>query len=303
MDEMNDFKHNLDRFVVYLQVEKRASRCTISNYRSDLERFVAFAQEQGAGDVLVCNITQLLIRNYLTTMHAKEYSYATINRSLAAMRSFFLFLCKQTVIDANPCENLHALKRKKTVVPVLTSYEISDLLGLPDQSDLGRRDLAVLELLYATGIRASELVKLATVDLDCFNGCAVISDSEGEERIVPIGNRAVRALEQYIRQSRPQLYRNNTGAPHDYAFVNSKGGPLTDRSIRRILSKYVDMLALEQFVSPATIRQTFAVHMLNNGADFCSVQEMLGQLSLSQMLPLIEKERIRSVYKSAHPRA
>lgn len=303
MDKMNDFKHNLDRFVVYLQVEKRASRSTISNYRSDLERFVAFAQEQGAGDVLVCNVTQLMIRNYLTTMHAKGYSYATINRSLAALRSFFRFFCKQNILNANPCENLHALKRKKTAASVLTSYEITDLLGLPDQSDLGRRDLAVLELLYATGIRACELVKLVITDLDCFNGCAVISGSAGVERIVPIGSRAVQALEQYIRQSRPKLYHTDSEAPHDYAFVNSKGGPLTDRSVRRILSKYVDMLAWEQSVSPATIRQTFAEHMLNNGADFCSVQEMLGQESLSQMLPSIGRERIRSVYRSAHPRA
>lgn len=302
MDKMNDIKHNLDNFVVYLQVEKRASQSTISYYRSDIERFVAFAQKQGEGDVLLCNVTQMLIRSYLSAMHMQKYSHATINRSLAALRAFFRFLCNRSVIADNPCATMHSLKNKQTI-SVLTVAEVDDILRLPDQSDLGIRDLAVLELLYATGIRARELVKLLLADLDCFNGCAVISDSEGRTRVVPIGSGAVAALEQYVRKSRPRLYEKYTGAPHDYAFVNSKGGPLTDRSIRRILTNYIEMLALEQSVNPTTIRQTFAVHMLNNGADVCSVQEMLGQINLSQILPSISKERVRSVYKSAHPRA
>jgi len=299
---MNDIKHNLDNFVVYLQVEKRASRSTISYYRSDIERFVAFAQEQREGDVLLCNGTQMLIRSYFNAMHTQKYSNATINRSLAALRTFFRFLCKRNLITDNPCATMHSLKNKQTI-SVLTVAEIDGLLKLPAQSDLGRRDLAVLELLYATGIRARELVGLLIADLDCFNGCAVISDNEGRTRVVPVGNSAIAALGQYVRQSRPRLYEKYTGAPHNYTFVNSKGGPLTDRSIRRILTKYIKLLALEQSVNPTTIRQTFAVHMLNNGADICSVQEILGQMNLSQILPFISKERVRSVYKSAHPRA
>lgn len=302
MDKMNDIKHNLDNFVVYLQVEKRVSRSTISYYRSDIERFVAFAQEQGEGDVLLCNVTQMLIRSYLSAMHRQKYSHATMNRSLAALRAFFRFLCKRNIIADNPCVTMHSLKNQQTI-SVLTEAEIDDLLSLPDQSDLGRRDLAVLELLYATGIRARELAGLLIADLDCFTGCAVISDSEGRKRVVPIGDSAIAALEQYVRHSRPRLYEKYTGAPHEYAFVNSKGSPLTDRSIRRILTNYIKMLALEQSVNPTTIRQTFAVHMLNNGADVCSVQEILGQMNLSQILPSISKERVRSVYKSAHPRA
>lgn len=302
MDKMNDIKHNLDNFVVYLQVEKRVSQSTIRYYRSDIERFVAFAQEQGDGDVLRGNVTQMLIRSYHSAMHRQNYSHATINRSLAALRAFFRYLCKRTIIADNPCVAMRSLKNQQTI-SVLTEAEIDGLLRLPYQSDLGRRDLAVLELLYATGIKARELVGLLLADLDCFAGCAVVSDSEGRTRVVPIGSSAIAALEQYVRQSRPRLYGKHTGAPHDYAFVNSKGSPLTDRSIRRILMNYIKMLALEQSVNPTTIRQTFAVHMLNNGADVCSVQEILGQINLSQILPSINKERVRSVYKSAHPRA
>lgn len=300
---MNDIKHNIDNFVVYLQIEKNASPYTISNYRADIERFVAFAQKQGTGDVLFCNISQLLIRSYLSSMHVDGYANATINRRLAALRTFFRFLSNQEGINNNPCENVHTLKSKKKVAPILNSIEITALMRLPKQDDLGKRDLAVLELLYATGIRASELTEMRVEHLDCFTGCIVVHNSGGKERIVPMGCKAVAALEAYLRQSRPRLYQKYHGAPHEYAFVNSKGGRLTDRSIRRILTEYVDMLALEQSVSPNTIRHTFAIHMLNNGADFCSVQEILGHTNLSQFIPSIGKERLKSVYKSAHPRA
>jgi integrase/recombinase XerC len=183
--------------------------------------------------------------------------------------------------------------------------EVEALLALPNKSVLGRRDAAILELLYATGIRVSELAGLTVQDIDLISGYVLVYGKGFKERVVPVGRKAIGAITDYLDTSRPRLRAPGLTPPHDILFVNKNGGPLTDRSVRRIVEKYVNVLAITKNVSPHTIRHTFATHLLNNGADLRSIQELLGHVNLSttQLYTHVSKERIKSVYHEAHPRA
>lgn len=304
-DIMEHVAQQIDNFIYYLQVEKNASQHTVNNYRADLEIFVSFAEEQGAGEVLFTQVTPLLVRSYMARLKDCSYSRATITRRIAALRSFFRFLCNQNIIQQNPCKAVHTPKLAKRLPVFLDETEIADILDLPARDELGLRDLALLEVLYATGIRVSELTGLTIASIDFSNNCALVYGKGRKERIVPMGRKASEALECYLRLSRPKLYSKYEGSPHCRLFVNSRGGPLTDRSVRRVLDKYVNMLASTKNISPHTIRHTFATHLLNNGADLRSVQEMLGHANLSttQIYTHISRERMKSIYKNAHPRA
>jgi integrase/recombinase XerC len=183
--------------------------------------------------------------------------------------------------------------------------EVNNLLAAPKNDVLGLRDRAILELLYASGLRVSELVGLTIANIDFHDRCILVYGKGAKERIVPTGRKAIDALEKYLVSSRPRLYSQYQGEPHYGLFVNSKGGPLTDRSIRRIIDKYVKALAIEKKVTPHTLRHTFATHLLEHGADLRSVQEMLGHVSLSttQLYTHVTQERMKLVYHQTHPRA
>ena len=295
----------IDNFILYLQVEKNASPHTVSQYRSDIEMFVAFVREQGAGETLFDGVTTLLLRNYLAFLSQRGYERSTISRRISSLRSFFRFQCNQGVLTENPCKTLHTPKKKKLLPVFLDTVEITDLMNLPSGDVLGQRDAAVLELLYATGIRVSELAGLTVANIDFFHRCLLVYGKGRKERIVPMGRKAVEALESYLARSRPRLYNRHSGTPHYQVFLNHRGGPLTDRSVRRIVDKYVDMLAINKHVSPHTLRHTFATHLLDNGADLRSVQELLGHVSLSttQIYTHVTKEKLKGIYKNTHPRA
>ncbi len=294
----------LEDFILYLRIEKNASPHTVNNYRADIERFFVFAREQCVGEVLFANVTPLLIRAYLAHLKEEDYARRTIARRIAALRSFFRFLCRESVLLANPFKAIHTPKLEKRLPVFLDPNEITDILNLPGNDTLGRRDAALLELLYATGVRVSELAGLTIRDVDLASGYALVYGKGSKERVVPVGRKALDAIKDYLATSRPRLYADSTPG-HNTLFVNKSGGPLTDRSIRRILAKYVDQLAITKHVSPHTIRHSFATHLLNNGADLRSVQELLGHVNLSttQLYTHVTKERMKAVYKLAHPRA
>jgi len=297
---------HIQHFLVYLQVEKNASQHTITNYRADIELFIAFAHKQGVvGEVLFANVTPVLIRAYLADLNKQQYARRTIARRIAAVKSFFRFLCRENIIIENPFSGIRTPKLDKKLPVFLNPNEIDDLLVLPGNDTLGLRDAAILELLYATGVRVSELAGLTLANIDLANCYILVCGKGAKERIIPIGRKAKSALECYLSQARPKLYIKVKGHYHDKLFVNSKGGPLTDRSIRRILDKYVQWLAINKNVSPHTIRHTFATHLLNNGADLRSVQELLGHVNLSttQLYTHVTKERLKTVYRDSHPRA
>jgi len=291
-------------FFRYLKVEKNASPHTIANYRTDIEHFFAFAAVKlGMDKVPLAAVTPILIRAYLACLKDENYARRTIARKMAALRSFFRHLCRETVVTENPFTMVRTPKLEKKLPVFLDHAEIEAILDLPAGDSLGRRDAAVLELLYATGMRVSELAGLAVRNVDIGEGYALVYGKGSKERVVPVGRKAIAALKLYLEQSRPRL---TAGAPaHDRLFVNSRGGPLTDRSVRRIVDKYVSALAIAKNVSPHTIRHTFATHLLNNGADLRAVQELLGHVNLSttQLYTHVTKERIKTVYGMAHPRA
>lgn len=301
---MNEFENEIQEFILYLQFEKNASEHTITSYTADINSFMLFARQQGWTDNF-SSINQLLIRSYLADMKKHEYSRRTIARRMAALRSLFRFLCRENTIEFNPFTAVHTPKLEKRLPVFLDEAEINELFLLPKQTSLGLRDSVVLELLYATGVRVSELIGLQLKDIDFDRRLILVYGKGAKERIVPFGTKALEALSVYLSRSRPQLVAKNRTGAHQNLFVNNKGGPLTDRSVRRIVDKYVDQLAIEKHISPHTIRHTFATHLLDHGADLRSVQELLGHVSLSttQLYTHISKEKLKSVYRHAHPRA
>ncbi len=291
------------KFLTYLEVEKNCSQHTLTSYQKDLVAFSEFMNRRTGRDFLWQQVSPLYVRGYLAELNEKQYARRTIARRISALRSFFKFLVREAVIEVNPLIKVRTPKLEKKLPAFLDEIEISELLELPDKSKpLGRRDQAVLEMLYATGCRVSELVGLTTERVDLANRYVLLLGKGNKERVVPVGHTCCQALEAYY-PVRSALMQKLTG--HDYIFVNSRGGPLTDRSVRRILDKYITALALHKNVSPHTIRHSFATHLLEHGADLRAVQELLGHANLSttQIYTHITTERVAAVYKKNHPRA
>lgn len=294
----------LKQFLLYL-TEKNASHHTVTSYLADIESFVEFARRQGVSEALFEHINPMFVRAYLSNLKAKGYSRNTIVRRIASLKSFCRFLVRENLLDINPFSAIRVPKSKKVPPIILNDSEISQILELPGSDVLGQRDAAILELLYATGMRVSELTELVVSDIDLISRYILVYGKGTKERVVPVGKQAVTAIASYLSQARPSLYNRNTGLPHGKLFVNKNGGPLTDRSVRRIIAKYVHCLAVSKKISPQSFRYTFAIHLLNNGADFRAVQDMLGYVNLSADLFDLDdnKEGLKLVYQHAHPRA
>lgn len=294
----------IESFLRYLRIEKNVSEHTMDAYKKDIERFLEFLKHQGVDDDFK-SINHIMIRSYLAELKKDQYARRTIARRIASLRSLFRFLCRENIVDTNVFSAVHTPKLEKRLPSFLEENEINELLTLPPSTVLGLRDLAILELLYATGVRVSELTGLTLKDLELERGFALIYGKGAKERIVPIGSKAIQAITVYLKQARPQLEKKYPALSPQQLFLNARGGPLTDRSIRRILDKYIAILATDKQVSPHTIRHSFATHLLNRGADLRLVQELLGHVSLSstQLYTHITKEKLKSVYHQAHPRA
>jgi integrase/recombinase XerC len=301
---MNNFDKEVQDFILYLQLEKNASEHTIASYKGDISSFLDFAQRQGF-DNSIRSVNQMLIRSYLAEMKRDEYARRTIARRIAALRSLFRFLCRENLLESNPFSFIHTPKLEKRLPEILDEAEMNDLFTLPGNSLLGLRDLAILEVLYATGVRVGELVGLNLYDVDFDNRFILVYGKGSKERIVPVGRKAITALTSYLELSRPKLYSRQQGLDHQKVFVNSKGGALTDRSVRRLFEKYMGKMALAKHVTPHTIRHSFATHLLDHGADLRLVQELLGHVSLSttQLYTHITTEKLKVIYRRAHPRA
>lgn len=293
----------LEKFLNYLGVEKNCSPLTISNYRRDVYFFYDFLHQRYNGDVKWQSIGVLDIRAYLAMLNTEKYARRTIARRISSLRSFFKYMVRENIVEYNPFAKIKTPKLDKRLPVFLEEFEVNELLELPPKTLLGLRDQAVLEMLYATGCRVSELVGLTLERIDTGNRYALLLGKGNKERIVPLGHTCCRALEAYYDARAELMAKYN--ASHDYVFVNSRGGVLTDRSVRRILDKYISQLALHKNVSPHTIRHTFATHLLDHGADLRAVQELLGHANLSttQIYTHVTTERIASVYEKNHPRA
>jgi len=293
------------QFERYLRDEKRLSDHTLRNYLSDLAQFQAFLKKLFGDNVAPADIDTLTLRAYLGHLHQKGLSKSTVMRKLATLRSFFRFLHREGTVASNPARALHTPRQLKKVPRVLTEDEAAALVEgvpAPDAGSLGGlRDHALLELLYATGLRASEVVGLDFERLHVAEHLVRVIGKGRKERIVPFGEPAERALAAYLAERNSRF----PARPGDPVFVNLKGGRLTSRSLQRIVEKYLPAIPTDKDASPHTLRHSFATHLLSRGADLRTIQELLGHVSLSttQKYTHVATAQLKAVYDSAHPRA
>ena len=292
----------IDAFVDDLKHRRGLSTHTIKNYRSDLRQFAEFVH--GAlGLKKLESVDVLAIRGFLAELHERGVARSSIARKLASIRTFFRYLTREGTLRENPARLVSTPRLDKKLPPRLEQAEVERLLDCPDRStELGIRDRAMLELLYATGLRVSELVglNLSTTDLD--NMLVRVLGKGGKERIVPFGEVATDAIRDYI-VVRGELVRRGRGT--DALFLNARGGRLTSRSVRRLLDRYLRDAALRSSLSPHSLRHAFATHLLEQGCDLRSIQELLGHQSLmtTQKYTNLSTQRLLDVYEKAHPKA
>jgi integrase/recombinase XerC len=307
------------QFLDYLKLEKHFSDYTVKSYGADLIQFGQFM----AGEIGHANSTAsatpltpeqvderqlkcepLTIREFLAYLYAQNYTKSTTARKLATLRSFFKFLIRRGLLSVNPLSTIRTPKQEKRLPKCLDLEQVQKLLDAPDDNDLlGARDKAMLEVLYSSGIRVSELVELEISDLDLQEGILRVRGKGRKDRLTPIGSQAIKALQRYfeLRNADNKTQTQNT----QRVFLNKHGEPLSTRSVRRKLDKYLVEAGLDPGISPHTLRHSFATHLLNNGADLRSVQELLGHQSLSttQIYTHLTTNRVKQVYDDAHPRA
>ncbi len=290
----------VQRFVNFLERDKRLSMNTLQSYRRDIEQYFNYLHEINLQNISNSNKTTVIA--YLLYLQKKGRATSTISRNLASIRSFYQYISKNKLIDHDPTAELESPKVEKKLPQILSPEEVELLLDQPQCVDLkGYRDKAMLELLYATGIRVSELIQLDTQDLNI--DLAYIKCNKGtRERMIPIGSMAISALKEYLSKSRPLLIQN---IDEKALFVNINGGRLTRQGFWKIIKQYKNQAQISKDITPHTLRHSFAAHLLENGADLRSIQEMLGHsdISSTQIYAQIAKNRIKEVYKKTHPRA
>jgi integrase/recombinase XerD len=288
----------LDQFINHLKVERGLARNTIEAYSRDLINFIGFLRRRG---VSVIQTTQEDLVSFIaeTRTHLSPRSLA---RCLVSIRMFYRFLVSEEIITSNPARLMGIPKLYQSLPYVLSRDEVEALLAQPDvHTVLGKRDKALLEILYATGLRVSELIGLKITNINLEGGYIRTVGKGSKERIVPMGTKAIDALREYLTNGRPSFQRKVTSP---YLFVNNKGGPLTRQGLWKILKKYALKAGITKTVTPHTLRHSFATHLLEGGADLRSVQVMLGHadISTTQIYTHVARERLKEVHEKYHPR-
>lgn len=286
----------IDKFKKYLEVEKNSSPHTILNYITDLEDFF-----KRIGDKKLEDIDYLTVRKYMADLTGQKLAKKSIARKLSSIRSFFKCMFRDGLVKTNPVAGISTPKLDKKLPVFLDETEVIKLLGAPSGKDiLSLRDKAILETLYSTGMRVSELVGMDIKSIDFITGLVKVLGKGRVERLTPIGDKALLAMREYVKE-REKCRLGNVQA----FFLNKNGKRLTDRSVRRVLDKHIKNLSIKEKISPHSLRHSFATHMLNRGADLRSVQELLGHKSLqtTQIYTHVSAQRLKNVYDKAHPRA
>jgi integrase/recombinase XerD len=298
-------EHLVLDFLAYLEFERGLSRNTLEAYRGDLLQFGRFLEEHGrsAVDATAADVADFLTHLATGDAHHRPASPATVHRKSACLRSFYRHLRREGVRDSDPTAGLSTPRRSRKLPHVLTRGEIEKLLSQPRGTDPhALRDRALLELMYACGLRASEAIGLELGDVDLDERVLRARGKGSKERIVPIGQAALSALRIYVERGRPGLVKDR---PEPYLFVNFRGGQLTRQGLYKIVRRHATTAGLADRMSPHTLRHTFATHLLAGGCDLRSVQEMLGHadVSTTQLYTHLSSERLKDVYFKAHPRA
>ncbi|WP_432664807.1 site-specific tyrosine recombinase XerD [Wukongibacter baidiensis] len=287
-------------FVMYLQDEKKLSKNTLESYGRDLRQFGDFLLEKNRPSYLDVNKTTII--TYLLYLQKKGRATSTISRNLASIRALYQYLLNNGIVENDPTLNLESPKSEKKLPCVLTLSEVESLINQPDgNSTMGSRDKAMLELLYATGIRVSELVRLDVDDLNLDLDFIKCRGNNDKERVIPIGSMAKKAILKYSSEYRENLIKEEEKA----LFVNYYGKRLTRQGFWKIIKRYTKEANIDKKITPHTLRHSFATHLIQNGADLKSVQEMLGHsdISTTQIYMQLTKNKIKDVYNKSHPRA
>ena len=290
-------------FVTHVRVEKGLSANTVSAYRRDLVKFEAFAKKR---QLTLEAVSRDDLVDFLAGLYREKLESRTVARQLVTLRNFFRYAQVQDLITTDPSANLESPKLRRSLPGYLRLEEVERLLAQPDaNTTLGLRDRAMLEVLYSTGLRVSELVSLRVGDLDSKSGCVRCIGKGDKERIVPVGRKALATVEKYLQAGRPEMLRQAKALNSRALFVNNRGVALSRVGVWKILSAYGRRAGLRVALTPHMLRHSFATHLLEHGADLRSVQLMLGHadISTTQIYTHVVEERLKQIYKAHHPRA
>jgi integrase/recombinase XerC len=300
-------RNEVGDFLDYLTYERNVSVNTVTAYRNDLESFISFLCNDyltmGRDQLDLRKVDHLAIRSYLAHLARRKLARASSARQLSALRSFFKYLMREGIVDANPARTVNTPKKEKHLPQVMQPADIALLLEQPDLSrPLGIRDRAWLELLYASGLRISELVGIDLGDIELRSRLVKVRGKGSKERIIPFGAKAEEAIRAWLVERQKLM---STFSEEEALFLNYRGERITTRSIRRLFDDYIHDASLRAGISPHTMRHSFATHLLNAGADLRAIQELLGHASLSttQKYTHLNDWQLIAVYKKAHPRA
>ncbi len=290
-------------FLTYVRVEKGLSPNTVSAYRRDLLKFDEFAKKR---KLTLEAISRDDLVDFLASLYRQKLESRTVARHLVTMRNFFRFTLIQELRTEDPSLNLESPKIRRSLPGYLRLEEVEKLLAQPDDKQpSGLRDRTMLEVLYSTGLRVSELVGLRVMDMDRTAGCVRCIGKGNKERIVPIGKKALALVDRYLRDARPKLIKAGKQSNPTALFINRRGGPLSRVGVWKILSAYGRQAGMRMGLTPHMLRHSFATHLLEGGADLRSVQLMLGHsdISTTQIYTHVVEERLKQIYKAHHPRA
>ncbi len=289
----------LEQFETFLREEKKVAANTIQAYIKDLQHFETFILARGGR---FNDVTNTDILAYLMKLKEEGKSGSTVNRKLASIRTFYNYLLREVEVLENPTENIKSPKIEKKEIEYLSVEDIDKLMQLPGEGAKGLRDKAILEVLYATGIRASELIDMKLDDVNLRMGFIKCSGEHSRARVIPMGRLCRAAMEEYMYESRDKMLKGNS---NDFVFVNYVGEPMTRQGLWKVLKEYGELAGFEVNLTPQVIRNSFAIHMLQNGADLKSLQELMGHedIAATQAYLAVTKNRIKDVYDKTHPRA
>lgn len=298
----------LDGFLQFLKLGKNASAYTVKAYRADLAQFLGYVEtNQDLGPAALHRVERAHVRAFMTELQQGDYKRTSLARKLASLRAFCRWALRQGYMQSDPTIGVVTIKQEERLVEFLRVPEVESLLESPDsETPDGMRDRALMELLYASGMRAGEAHALDMQDLELDESEVRIRHGKGDkERVAMMGSVAIQVMRDYLHQGRPILAAHNEGKPDTAVFLNKFGRRLSDRGIRRTFDKYFRLASERLKTTPHTMRHSFATHLLNNGADIRAVQELLGHAHLitTQVYTHVSTERMQEVYSKAHPRA
>ncbi len=290
----------LVQYLDYLLIEKGLSRTTVASYRGDLLDFIGFLRRHGVRDP--GSVDQDLLYDFLFHLKGERgLSERSISRKISSLRSYFRYMNWEDHLEKDPTEFIDSPRTWRKLPSVLSRDEVSRLIESPGRGALGLRDRAMLELMYATGVRVSELTALALTDIDIRGGYVRVMGKGRKERIVPLSRTCIAWIKRYLRELRPDLDR---GRGEERVFLNRRGGPLSRVGVWKILNQHMKSSGMDRKASPHTLRHSFATHLLEGGADLRAVQEMLGHsdISTTQIYTHISREYLKEVHRTFHPR-